>query len=277
MLEFLSNLYNFIFPEHNGIIYAIDPLTIGLIAGGAQALIGGIGSIGARRRLRSLEGQEPKYEIPQEVFQATKQAQEMAQTGMPEASRMMALQGAQQAAIFRQRAAGQSRLGQANVATNETLLSRDLLNVAQTDAQVRLDNQRRALQALMVQAQYRDKAFGNQWQSWMNKFQQARANVGAKERTMYNGFDTMSSMFAMGALGGGAGKTPSFGGTDLTTVGTGVTRQPNQLSGISAIMGTGTRPPMPGMQRPTPNYIPTANMPFYQESMQDLFSQPIGQ
>lgn len=174
----------------------------GLALGGAQA-IGGLFQMGSAGRRRA----EPKYQIPGEVFEATKRAEEMAREGMPEASRMQALQGAQQAALFRQRAAGQSRIGQANVATNETLLSRDLLNVAQTDAQVRLDNQRRALQALMTQAQYRDKAFGNQWQSWANREQQRQETRAAGMQNIVGGLTSAAGVLTMGLAGGGGQKT----------------------------------------------------------------------
>lgn len=267
-----------IMPISDGMIEAIGPLGIGLIAGGAQALIGGIGSIGAREKVNRLQREEPKYEIPKEVFEATRRAEEMAQTGMPEASRMMALQNAQQSAVQAGRRAEMAGRGAllGNISNIQAGLDRANLSVAAQDASMRIQNQIRAQQALMTQAQFKDKAFANQWQSWMNRFQQERANLGAKQLTMYRGFDTMGSIAAMAAMGGlgGAGKTASFGGTDLTTATSGVSGQRNNISGMSAIMGTGIRPTMPGMQRPTPNYIPTANMPFYGEAMQDLFSNP---
>ena len=89
MFGFVLHLIK-IMPISDGLIQAIDPLTIGLIMGGVKAAAGGIQALSAGRKQA-----EPKYEIPQEVFQATQRAQEMAQTGMPEASRMQALQGAE--------------------------------------------------------------------------------------------------------------------------------------------------------------------------------------
>ena len=239
MLEFLSNLYNFIFPEHNGIIYAIDPLTIGLAIGGVKALAGGIQTLTAGKKQA-----EPKYEIPQEVFQATQMAQEMARTGMPEASRMQALQGAQQSALFGMRAAQDRRGGLASLGNIQAGLDRSNLSVAAQDASMRLQNQRFAQQALMTQAQYKDKAFANQWQSWMNKEQQRRAQVGAGLQNIMGGLDMAGSMMAMGALGGT--KIPSttppvatppsatrFPAVQLPTYSTPIqTQQINALSGI---------------------------------------------
>jgi hypothetical protein len=212
MLEFLLNLYNFIFPEHNGIIYGVlDPLTIGLIMGGVKAAAGGIQALTAGKRQ-----EEPKYEIPQEVFQATQRAQEMAQTGMPEASRMQALQGTQQSAVFGMRGAQDRRGGLASIGNIQAGLDRSNLAVAAQDASMRLQNQRFAQQALMTQAQYRDKAFANQWQSFANREQQRIETKNAANQNMFGGFDTMASMLAMGALGGGTNTT-----TNTTNTATG--------------------------------------------------------
>jgi hypothetical protein len=212
MLEFLLNLYNFIFPEHNGIIYGVlDPLTIGLIMGGVKAAAGGIQALTAGKRQ-----EEPKYEIPQEVFQATQRAQEMAQTGMPEASRMQALQGTQQSAVFGMRGAQDRRGGLASIGNIQAGMDRSNLAVAAQDASMRLQNQRFAQQALMTQAQYRDKAFANQWQSFANREQQRIETKNAANQNMFGGFDTMASMLAMGALGGGTNTT-----TNTTNTATG--------------------------------------------------------
>lgn len=193
MLGFILHFIK-IMPINDGIIQAvIDPLTLGLIAGGVQAAVGGIQALTAGKRQ-----QEPKYEIPKEVFDVTKQAQEMAQTGMPEASRMMAQQGAQQAAIFRQRMAAQTRVGQANIASSESLLARDLLSIASEDARKRQENQLRAQQALMYQIGFRDKEFANRWQSWMNREQQRRANVGAGMQNIARGLTMGANLGMMG-------------------------------------------------------------------------------
>jgi hypothetical protein len=200
MLGFILHLIK-IMPISDGLIQAIDPLTIGLIMGGVKAAAGGIQALSAGRKQA-----EPKYEIPQEVFQATQRAQEMAQTGMPEASRMQALQGAQQSAVFGMRAAQDRRGGLASIGNIQAGMDRANLAVAAQDASMRLQNQRFAQQALMTQAQYRDKAFANQWQSWMNKEQQRRALIGAGMQNIMGGLDLAGSIYAMGS-GTGTTKT----------------------------------------------------------------------
>lgn len=163
----------------------MGPLAVLGIAAGAKALTG-LGQLLFSGRRQA----EPKYEIPQEVFQATQRAQEMAQTGMPEASRMQALQGAQQSALFGMRAAQDRRGGLASIGNIQAGLDRSNLAIAAQDASMRLQNQRFAQQALMTQAQYRDKAFANTWQSWMNREQQRRALVGAGIQNIAGSADT---------------------------------------------------------------------------------------
>jgi hypothetical protein len=223
MFGFVLHLIK-IMPISDGLIQAIDPLTIGFAIGGVKALAGGIQALSAGRKQA-----EPKYEIPKEVFQATQMAQEMAQTGMPEASRMQALQGAQQSALFGMRAAQDRRGGLASIGNIQAGLDRSNLAVAAQDASMRLQNQRFAQQALMTQAQYKDKAFGNQWQSWMNKEQQRRANIGAGLQNIMGGIDFVGSMAAMGALGGGGGtgKTNTTKTTPTAQTGRGIAGGPS--------------------------------------------------
>jgi hypothetical protein len=139
----------------------------------------------------------------------------MAQTGMPEASRMQALQGAQQSALFGMRAAQDRRGGLASIGNVQAGMDRTNLAVAAQDAAMRQQNQRFAQQALMTQAQYKDKAFANQWQSWMNKEQQRRALIGAGMQNIMGGIDLFGSMYAMRGAGGTT--TPT---TTTTTTGT---------------------------------------------------------
>jgi hypothetical protein len=208
MLGFILHLIK-IMPISDGMYYA-EPLSAlaiaGLAMGGAKTL-GGLGQMIFSGRKQA----EPKYEIPQEVFRATQMAQEMAQTGMPEASRMQALQGAQQSALFGMRSAQDRRGGLASIGNIQAGLDRSNLAVAAQDAAMRQQNQRFAQQALMTQAQYRDKAFANQFQSYMNKEQQRRANLGAGMQNVFGGLDFAGSMAAMGLLG--SGSAPGVGGS----------------------------------------------------------------
>jgi hypothetical protein len=250
MFGFVLHLIK-IMPISDGLIQAIDPLTIGFAIGGVKALAGGIQALSAGRKQA-----EPKYEIPKEVFQATQMAQEMAQTGMPEASRMQALQGAQQSALFGMRAAQDRRGGLASIGNIQAGLDRSNLAVAAQDASMRLQNQRFAQQALMTQAQYKDKAFGNQWQSWMNKEQQRRANIGAGLQNIMGGIDFVGSMAAMGLLGG-AGKTTTTTTDNMLSVSPASVR--NSIAGTPSF----SQLPPAGTVNNTSSFTGTTGAAFY--------------
>jgi hypothetical protein len=158
------------------------------ISAGAKALTG-LGQMLFSGRKQA----EPKYEIPQEVFRATQMAQEMAQTGMPEASRMMALQGAQQSALFGMRAAQDRRGGLMSIGNIQAGLDRSNLSIAAQDASMRQQNQRFAIAALENQRIARDKLFANQFQSYMNKEQQRRALIGAGIQNLAGSADTFAA------------------------------------------------------------------------------------
>jgi hypothetical protein len=268
MLGFILHLIK-IMPISDGMFHSVvDPLTIGLAIGGVKALAGGIQALTAGKKQA-----EPKYEIPKEVFQATDIARQMAQTGMPEASRMQASQAALQSAVLLGRGAQDRRSGLAMAGNIQAGLDRTNLAIAAQDASMRQQNQMNYQRALLNQAGEQKLKFQTEHSSWMNREQQRRARIGAGLQNVMGGLDLAGSMAAMGALSGG-GKTSPFGGTDLTSATGPQFYNSYRNSGMSAIMGGARMPAMPGAVRPTPNYIPTANMPFYGDAMQDLFSTP---
>jgi hypothetical protein len=213
MLGFILHLIK-IMPISDGMYYA-EPLSAlaiaGLAMGGLKSL-GGLGQMIFSGRKKA----EPKYEIPQEVFRATQMAQEMAQTGMPAAALSFEQQAIDRSSLMAQRAAADRRAGLATIGT--TIAQRDLSlgALSARNANIMQQNQRFAQQALMTQAQYRDKAFANEFQSYMNKEQQRRSNLGAGMHNVFGGLDFAGSMAAMGLLGGGGlgtGSAPGFGGS----------------------------------------------------------------
>jgi hypothetical protein len=109
------------------------------------------------------------------------------------------------------RSAQDRRGGLASIGNIQAGLDRSNLAVAAQDAAMRQQNQRFAQQALMTQAQYKDKAFANQFQSYMNREQQRRANLGAGMQNVFGGLDFAGSMAAMGLLG--SGSAPGVGGS----------------------------------------------------------------
>jgi hypothetical protein len=223
------------------------------------------------------------------VFQATQRAQEMAQTGMPEASRMQALQGAQQSAVFGMRAAQDRRGGLMSIGNIQAGMDRTNLAVAAQDAAMRQQNQRFAQQALMTQAQYRDKAFANQWQSWMNKEQQRRALIGAGMQNKLRGLDLAGSIYAMSLAGGDTGTkttptTTTYNPSSQFLSGTapGLNLRTSVNPATMSLYGGFTnqrRNPLSSVGMSSPINQPAANpsmssMPGFNSAMQDLFTTP---
>lgn len=278
-------------PIGDGMIHAIEPLTIGLALGGVKALAGGIQALTAGKKQP-----EPKYEIPKEVFQATDLAREMAQTGMPEVSRMQALQGAQQSALFGMRAAQDRRGGLASIGNIQAGLDRSALSVAAQDAAMRQQNQMNYQRALLTQAGEQKLKFQTDYQSWANREQQRRANLGAGLQNIMGGIDLAGSMAAIGAFGGG-GKATTTTTPTVTQTGRGIAGGPSisdylATSPFNTSARVATRPSatvyntsmnsyMPGTYRAlmgaAPAFTPQQSLmslPGYQSAMQDLFSTP---
>ena len=217
MLVYIIHLLK-IMPISDGLIHSIiDPLTIGLAIGGVKALAGGIQALTAGKKRP-----EPKYEIPKEVFQATDLARQMSQEGMAEPSRMMALQGAQQSALFGMRAAQDRRGGLASIGNIQAGLDRSALSVAAQDAAARQQNQLNYQRALLNQAGEQKLKFQTEHASWMNAEQRRRANIGAGLQNIMGGIDFAGSMAAMGAFSGkgglGTGVAPGFGGSTYNPI-----------------------------------------------------------
>lgn len=167
---------------------------------------------------------EPKYEIPKEVGEAIGLARGMAAEGMPEAQRMSALQNIQQSAVQAGRTAGMAGRGAmlGSIGNIQAQQDRSVLGLAAQDAAARQQNQRFLYSALMAGAQYQDKAFANQWQSWMNKEQQRRALIGAGIQNIAGAGDTflggyLQNQYTQALLGTG-GTTDNILGRTINPV-----------------------------------------------------------
>ena len=210
----------------------MDPMSIAALAtqgiksavGLGQAIVGGI-------RSKKLAKQEPKYSIPTEVDQGLNMATRMAQTGMASQQYNNAITQNQQSANFALRGAQDRRGGLMAASNIQANLDRANAGVASQDAQMRQQNQRFLYGALMNKASYRDKLFANQWQSWSNKYQQARALVGAGMQNIVGGADGAAVVLSMQGQNGG---NQSLNQVSLMNPGYGMNDA--QLSGIQSSM-----------------------------------------
>ena len=160
------------------------------ISAGAKALTG-IGQL----LFSGKKQKEPKYEMPTKQLEAENLARGMAAEGMPEAQRMAALQNIQQSAVQAGRTAGMAGRGAmlGSIGNVQAQQDRSVAGLAAQDAAARMQNQRFLYSALMAGAQYQDKAFANQFQSYMNKEQQRRSLVGASLRNTLEAGETFTA------------------------------------------------------------------------------------
>ncbi len=224
----------------------IDPITMLAIGAGTKALLGvGQALFSGRKRA------EPKYEIPKEVEEAVGLARGMAAEGMPEAQRMAALQNIQQSAVQAGRTAAMAGRGAmlGSMGNIQAQQDRSVLNLASQDAAMRQQNQRFMYSALRAKAQDKDKAFANQWQSWMNEEQRRRALRGASMQNIGGAVDTMM---------GGMIQLQSILGTDK------VQDDMNQITPTSeripisgALSRAISRPTMPSVPQPSYGFTPS--------------------
>lgn len=166
-------------------------------------LIGPLGALAIGTGVKALTGigqmlfsgkkqKEPKYEIPKEVGEAVGLARGMAAEGMPAQQYYDTLQNIQQSSVLAGRniaslGRGSALAGQGNIQAQQ---SKSVLSLGAQDAAARMQNQRFLYSALMAGAQYQDKAFANQFQSYMNKEQQRRALIGAGIQNIAGAGDT---------------------------------------------------------------------------------------
>ena len=243
MFGFVLHLIK-IMPISDGMQYGLLPLVAGIL-GGAQ-VIGGI----AQALSSSNRKREPKYEIPKEVFEATEMAKEAAKTGMPSAALEFEKQAIDRSSLMAQRAAADRRAGLATI--NTTIAQRDLslASLAARNANIMQQNQRFAQQALMTQAQFRDKAFANQWQSWANAEQQRIETRNAGFQNMMGGLTSIGTMASMGAFGNnvlGSGSAPGIGGSTYNPMSQFLTGNIPNINYVSSS----------GIQSPTYNLNPS--------------------
>lgn len=181
-----------------------------IIGGGIQAIAGGI-------KMKKLAKKEPTYEIPSEVNTGLNLATSMAKNGMGAEQYQKAQQQNQGSANFALRALQDRRSGLAGIGNIQQGLNNANLNLSAQDAQLRNQNQKFMYSALMNSASFKDKLFANKWQSWSNKYQQARANVGAGLQNVMGGADGLSSVAMYSGIGGQQspqGTTSGYGMND---------------------------------------------------------------
>lgn len=198
----------------------VDPFTAA--AAGMSVLSSGVKmyqGIRQQSKGRKLEEslERPTYQIPGYIQQNLDEAEKMANVGIPEAQRnayldQLSRQGTSSLQNFRGRKAG---LMGAEIVGQQSLDAQRELRIA--DIQKRLENQRLAMAARSIMANYQDKAFQlNELNPYQNDMNYARSLQGAgmqNQMTALSDLTGAASTFASGYLqsGGGIGSGTKSG------------------------------------------------------------------
>jgi len=172
------------------------------IANIAGGLISGITGLSQKRKAKKLlkeAGDQPIYNIPQEILRNQKMAEQAANEGMPSQQYNNAMKNIQRT---------QNNLLAGTTDRRSALMALPKLqqqandaagNLDAQDANMRLQNQRTLYNIGNTTAQYRDKAFQtNQMQPWERKYNYAQQLMGAGNQNFTSGLEK---------LAGGVGQT----------------------------------------------------------------------
>lgn len=198
------------------------PVTAGLVSGAAQGigstltgLFRGAIGFGQRRKAKKMLAslQRPTYTIPKEVLDTQKQAELMANEGLPSEQYKRASQNIQRAQNRAIQSAMDRRAGLMTVAQGQQVATDAMGDLDIADANQRISNKRYLGDVSGRTAQYRDKAFDvNQMQPYLQKYQYAQSLLGAGNQNLISAGDRLLGSAAGLFGGGGGGGGGLFGG-----------------------------------------------------------------
>lgn len=191
------------------------------IANAAGGLISGITGVFQKNKAKKLlnaAGEQPLYNIPQEILRNQKMAELGAAEGMPSQQYNNAMKGIQES----QRNALSSALDRRSALMALPSIQRQANNaygnLASQDAQMRRQNQQTLYNVGNATAQYRDKAWNyNQLQPWQRKYNYGMQLLGAGNQNFTGGLEKFvggvgQALFPNGINGiGGKKKTNTSG------------------------------------------------------------------
>lgn len=165
------------------------------IANAAGGLIGGITGLiqkGKAKRLLKAAGEQPLYQIPQEILRNQKQAELNAQEGMPSQQYNNAMKNIQRSQTNALSGALDRRSALMALPRLQQQANDAYGNLDSQDAQMRRQNQQTLYNVGNTTAQYRDKQWNNnELQPWQRKYSYAQQLMGAGNQNFTSGLDKL--------------------------------------------------------------------------------------
>lgn len=197
------------------------------IANAAGGLIGGITGLFQKNKAKKLlnaAGEQPLYNIPQEILKNQKQAELNAAEGMPSEQYNNAMKGIQESQRNALSGALDRRSALMSLPSIQRQTNNAYGNLASQSAQMRRQNQQTLYNVGNTTAQYRDKAWNyNQLQPWQRKYNYGMQLLGAGNQNFTGGLEK---------LVGGIGQTLFPSGVNFNLKGSGSkqrTANPNYI------------------------------------------------
>ena len=178
----------------------------------AGGLIGGITGLFQKRKAKKLlreAGEQPTYNIPQEILNNQKRAELAANEGLPSQQYSNAMKNIQRSQTNALTGALDRRSALMALPKIQQQANDAYANLDVADANARMQNQKTLYGIGAQTAQYRDKAFQiNQMQPWERKYNYAQQLLGAGNQNFTGGLEKLI---------GGAGQTLFAGGSKQRT------------------------------------------------------------
>jgi len=190
------------------------------IANMAGGLVGGITGLIQKNKAKKLlkaAGEQPLYQIPQEILRNQKAAELGASEGLPSQQYNNAMKNIQRSQTNALSGAMDRRSALMALPRLQQQANDAYGNLDAQDAQARRQNQQTLYSVGNTTAQYRDKQWNNnELQPWQRKYSYAQNLLGAGNQNFMSGIDKLVGGAGMFASAGGFGgkKTSQADGGD---------------------------------------------------------------
>ena len=176
------------------------------VAAGATVISGGIKAFTGYQQMRKgrqmEEGLEkPTFEIPEEVLQNQRIAEQMAVQGLPEAQRQAYLDDQQRSLQAAMRSSSDRRGGLGIISQIQSTQERSNRELLQMDVDARRENMMFAMKNREIVAGYKDKRFEHDFNQYTADLDYARAIRGAGMQNVSSGIDTAIGGIGQGIVG----------------------------------------------------------------------------
>lgn len=165
------------------------------IANAAGGLISGITGLFQKNKAKKLlraAGEQPLYNIPQEILRNQKQAELNAAEGMPSQQYNNAMKNIQESQRNALSGALDRRSALMALPSIQRQTNNAYGNLASQDAQMRRQNQQTLYNVGNTTAQYRDKAWNyNELQPWQRKYNYGMQLLGAGNQNFTSGLEKL--------------------------------------------------------------------------------------